>query len=131
MVIDQIEFMKAGGQTTDGYDVDQVDLYNRLIVEEVSEHTIATLMEPEANELKEMIDIIVVILGKIISMGVNPQDAWDLVHSNNMAKVTGKVVKDTNGKIVKSPEAIAAKAKMMRDLDNLFDKSLCSQGESV
>lgn len=122
MVTDQKEFMVAGGQEVEGYQLFQEELYSKLIIEENREWLLATLFESETNELKELIDIIVVVLGKIISLGVDPQKAWDLVHANNMLKVTGKVVKDDNGKIVKSPEAIAAKMTMMSELEKILPK---------
>jgi len=120
IIQDQLDFMKTGHQHTTGYHMDQEDLYTRLIIEEHGEWLLATLFETEQNQIKELVDILVVVLGKIISLGVDPQKAWDLVYANNMLKVTGKVVKDDNGKIIKSPEAIAAKAKMMRELEDLL-----------
>lgn len=120
IVTDQKEFMVAGGQEVEGYQFFQEELYSKLIIEEHSEWLLATMFESETNELKELIDQIVVILGKIISLGIDPQKAWDLVHANNMLKVGSKVVKDDNGKIIKSPEAIAAKVMMMKELEELL-----------
>lgn len=119
IVKDQVEFMRAADQEVGYYSIDQSDLYTKLIIEETGEWILSRLYEPDVNELKELVDILVVTLGKIISMGVDPQAAWDLVHANNMAKVTGPIVKDKNGKVPKSPKSIAAKAEMMESLDSL------------
>ena len=59
------------------------------------------------DELDALIDILVVTIGAIHSMGVDPQAAWDEVMRTNFAKIdpsTGKVRKREDGKILKGPD---------------------------
>ena len=124
---DQKEFMLAGNQTVNEFNLDQMFLYDSLIDEEQKEFFIAngewycenTLFQ--ADTVKEAIDILVVVSGWLLSNGIDPQKAWDIVHTNNMAKVNDIVVKDSNGKIQKSPESIARKKQMMIDLMALVE----------
>ena len=76
--------------------------------------------------IKEACDVIVVTLGLLLSMGIDVNKAWELVHKNNMSKVSNQdtIVKDENGKIMKSPESKARKAKMMEDIKELLSGSL-------
>ena len=51
-----------------------------------------------------LIDILVVTIGAIHSMGSNAEDAWKEVMSTNFAKIdkdTGKVRKREDGKVLK------------------------------
>ena len=114
---DQRRFMQAGNQTTNKNNTEQQILYRELIKEEYKELFEADIAE---EVLKEAVDVLVVTLGLIWSMGVNPQHVWDLVHANNMAKVSDAVVKDETGKIMKSPESKARKEKMMQDIEELL-----------
>ena len=116
----QRRFMQAGNQTTNVYNIEQIYLYKSLISEEVNEFNTAFNSEGNSEILKEATDVLVVTLGLIWSMGVNPQDVWNLVHANNMAKVSDNVVKDETGKIMKSPESKARKEKMMENIKCLL-----------
>ena len=134
---DQRDFMYMGNQTTVEYNPNQIKLYTNLIIEEfielllprVSKETINKIKEyfqneqiinePVENVLKEATDLLVVTLGFIYSHGINPNDVWNLVHANNMAKVNDSVVKDENGKIMKSPESKARKERMMDTIRKL------------
>lgn len=129
---DQAKFMLAGNQGVCEFLPSQVMLYQDLIVEEAGEFGDVLKQinqcstSSEENELvpdaiKEAIDLIVVVAGWLISNGIDPQAAWDIVHANNMAKVAEKVEKDENGKIKKSPESIKRKEQMMADLRALID----------
>lgn len=123
---DQKEFMLAGGQSVDKCSYKQIGLYERLIEEEYRE-LIFALSEwtdddiGQAEVIKETIDCIVVLSGALLSMGIDADKAWNLVHSNNMSKVNNNdpIVKDINGKIQKSPESIRRKAEMMTKLQEL------------
>ena len=117
---DQRRFMQAGNQTTNIFNLEQVNLYLDLIHEEVEELDLECISYDKANILKEATDVLVVTFGLIWSMGVNPQDVWNLVHANNMAKVSDIVVKDESGKIMKSSESKARKEKMMEDIKCLL-----------
>lgn len=118
---DQRRFMQAGNQTTNINNVQQQILYRELIKEEYKE-----LFEADTAEevLKEAVDVLVVTLGLIWSMGINPQDVWNLVHANNMAKVSDVVVKDESGKIMKSEASKARKEKMMEDIRSLLNENI-------
>ena len=121
MIIDQTSFMYLGNQSTTTYNSEQMKLYEKLIIEEVSELHNAIAEEDKAEIIKEACDVIVVTLGLLLSMGIAVHKAWELVHKNNMSKVSNQdtIVKDGNGKIMKSPESKARKAKMMKDIKEL------------
>ena len=115
--LDQKNFMEAGDQTTDEYDIKQKYLYESLIIEEYEEFNNAVDTEPLANQIKEACDMIVVLIGWLYSVGVKPWYMWELVHKNNMLKVANPPVKNADGKITKSPEAIKGKIIMMHDIN--------------
>lgn len=98
---DQRTFMEACGQTTDDENQDQYRLYLNLIEEEVQELRDSTTPE---SDLDALIDIMVVTIGAIYSMGADPKGAWEEVMRTNMAKIninTGRVDKDNTGKVLK------------------------------
>lgn len=122
MAQDQRDFMYMGNQTTTEYNKKQIELYASLIREEHRE-LMEEFCDPSSNKediLKEATDLLVVTLGFIWSYGINPNDVWNLVHANNMAKVNETVIKDENGKIMKSTESIARKEKMMESIRKLL-----------
>ena len=93
--------MEACGQTTDDENQDQYKLYLNLIEEEVQELRDSTTPE---GDLDALIDIMVVTIGAIYSMGADPKGAWEEVIRTNMAKIninTGRVDKDNTGKVLK------------------------------
>jgi predicted HAD superfamily Cof-like phosphohydrolase len=98
---DQEKFMQACGQTTLGENIEQYKLYYNLIKEEVQELEESTTME---DDLDALIDILVVTIGAIHSMGADAEGAWKEVMSTNFAKIdseTGKVRKREDGKVLK------------------------------
>lgn len=120
--LDQIDFMISGNQNITEFNKEQCDLYINLIDEETDEFFGAIIDHPYSVEaIKEAVDILVVTIGYLVSRGVNPQLAWNIVHENNMFKVSQEVVKDENGKIQKSPESIEKKKEMMEKLRGLLD----------
>lgn len=102
---DSKEFMTAIGQTTDGWNRAQFELYLKLIDEEHNEE----LKEAVANEdivevLDALIDILVVTIGAINSIGADGEGAWNEVMRTNFAKVdpeTGLVRRREDGKVLK------------------------------
>ena len=102
---DSKEFMNAVGQTTDTWNRAQFELYLNLIDEEHNEE----LKEAVANEdtvevLDALIDILVVTIGAINSIGADAEGAWNEVMRTNFAKVdpeTGKVRRREDGKVLK------------------------------
>ena len=102
---DQHKFMVAGDQSVGEYNRSQYEMYKNLIKEEYSE--LFDDAETMVDELDALIDILVVTIGAIHSMGVDPQAAWDEVMRTNFAKIdpsTGKVRKREDGKILKGPD---------------------------
>lgn len=98
---DQKQFMEACGQTTDKYNDDQARLYVDLIIEEYHELIDA---DSAQDALKELMDLIVVLVGYGLSAGWDLDGAWKEVWESNMSKidpVTGAVIKREDGKILK------------------------------
>ena len=94
-------FMLASGQTTGIENVDQYKLYYSLIKEEVQELDESSTREDDVDAL---IDILVVTIGALHSIGVDAEGAWREVHASNMAKIdagTGVVLRREDGKILK------------------------------
>lgn len=101
---DQQKFMVSCDQTVCEYNQKQFDLYFNLIREELQELNSAIEDEDKVEKLDALIDIIVVTIGAIHSMGANAQGAWDEVMKTNFAKIdpdTGKVRKREDGKVLK------------------------------
>lgn len=98
---DQEKFMKACDQTVGEVNYQQKMLYLKLIEEEFNELKEADSAE---DELDALIDILVVTIGAIHSMGADGEGAWNEVMRTNFAKIdkdTGKVRKREDGKILK------------------------------
>ena len=102
---DQRRFMDACDQTTNNeFNRGQYDLYRKLIAEEVRELEEAVATEDKVEQLDALIDILVVTIGAIHSMGADAEGAWNEVLQSNMAKInqsTGKVTKREDGKVLK------------------------------
>ena len=102
---DQEKFMKACGQTVGGeFNKDQFNLYVSLIEEEANELADAITAHDQLETLDALIDILVVTIGAIHSMGSDAEGAWKEVMSTNFAKIdkeTGLVRKREDGKVLK------------------------------
>jgi predicted HAD superfamily Cof-like phosphohydrolase len=101
---DQEKFMKACDQTTGGeFDEEQFNLYVNLIEEEANELADAIKAHDQVETLDALIDILVVTIGAIHSMGSDAEGAWKEVMSTNFAKIgeDGKVRKREDGKVLK------------------------------
>jgi predicted HAD superfamily Cof-like phosphohydrolase len=101
---DQEKFMKACDQTTDNWNVEQFNLYVRLIEEEFSELKVAINECNNVEILDALTDILVVTIGALHSMGADAEGAWKQVMMTNFAKIdkdTGKVRKREDGKVLK------------------------------
>ena len=102
---DQRVFMEACDQTTNGIkNEEQYSLYRDLIKEEVEELNAAIKENDEVEQLDALIDILVVTIGAIHSMGADAEGAWQEVFKTNLAKIdvkTGKVIKREDGKVLK------------------------------
>ena len=98
---DQERFMRACEQTVGTNNFQQFHLYCDLIHEEVDELITA---EDDVARLDALIDILVVTVGAIHSMGADGEGAWNEVMRTNFAKIdsaTGKVRKREDGKVLK------------------------------
>jgi predicted HAD superfamily Cof-like phosphohydrolase len=101
---DQEKFMRACDQSVDKFDEQQYSMYIKLINEEHQELLEATLAEDKVEQLDALIDILVVTIGAIHSMGADAEGAWKEVMKTNFAKIdneTGKVRKREDGKVLK------------------------------
>lgn len=101
---DQETFMRACDQTVDHFNKDQVNMYLDLIDEEMDELQSAIMTNDKVESLDALIDILVVTIGAIHSMGADAEGAWNEVMRTNMAKIdpeTGKVRKREDGKVLK------------------------------
>jgi predicted HAD superfamily Cof-like phosphohydrolase len=101
---DQEKFMRACDQTVGDFNEAQFNLYTSLIQEEVDELWSANSAGDRIETLDALIDILVVTIGAIHSMGADAEGAWKEVMSTNFAKIdrdTGKVRKREDGKVLK------------------------------
>lgn len=98
---DQEKFMNACDQTTGEFNEAQYQLYCNLISEEFNELIASTT---KVDDLDALIDILVVTIGAIHSLGADAEGAWKEVMSTNFAKIdkqTGRVRKREDGKVLK------------------------------
>ena len=101
---DQAKFMNACGQTVGERNQEQFDLYLKLIQEEVGELQTAVDNNDLVEQLDALIDIMVVTVGAVQSLGADGEGAWKEVMSTNFAKIdslTGRVRKREDGKVLK------------------------------
>jgi predicted HAD superfamily Cof-like phosphohydrolase len=101
---DQEKFMRACDQTVGELNEKQFELYKNLIEEEFSELTVAEMAGNRVEQLDALIDILVVTIGAIHSMGADAEGAWKEVMQTNFNKIdkdTGKVRKREDGKVLK------------------------------
>ena len=96
--------MNACDQTVEERNDQQYLMYIGLIEEESKELDQALLDNNSVEQLDALIDILVVTIGAIHSMGADAEGAWKEVMRTNFAKIdhnTGKVRKREDGKVLK------------------------------
>ena len=96
--------MQACDQSVGYLNTDQFNLYLNLIKEEANELMDAVIANDTVEQLDALIDILVVTIGAIHSMGADGEGAWNEVMRTNFAKIdaeTGKVRKREDGKVLK------------------------------
>lgn len=102
---DQEKFMRACDQTVDGFNQEQFNLYVKLIDEEFNDELKTAISNNDPVEtLDALLDILVVTIGAIHSMGADGEGGWKEVMRTNFAKIdkdTGKVRKREDGKVLK------------------------------
>ena len=102
--LDQSRFMRACNQTVGAWNEPQFNLYTKLIQEEVDELWTANAAADPKECLDALIDILVVTVGAIHSLGADGEGAWNEVMRSNFAKIdtrTGFVTKREDGKVLK------------------------------
>jgi len=98
---DQEKFMRACEQTVGEFNEAQYQLYCNLISEEFDE---LVSSKTKVDDLDALIDILVVTIGAIHSLGADAEGAWKEVMSTNFSKIdkqTGRVRKREDGKVLK------------------------------
>jgi len=93
--------MRACDQSVGEFNEAQYQLYCNLISEEFNE---LVASKTKVDDLDALIDILVVTIGAIHSLGVDAEGAWKEVMRTNFAKIdrdTGKVRKREDGKVLK------------------------------
>ena len=108
--LDQSRFMRACNQTVGAWNEPQFNLYTKLIQEETDELWAANAAADPKECLDALIDILVVTVGAIHSLGADGEGAWNEVMRTNFAKIdpaTGRVNKREDGKVLK-PEGWTA-----------------------
>jgi predicted HAD superfamily Cof-like phosphohydrolase len=98
---DQEKFMRACDQSVGEFNEAQYQLYCNLISEEFDE---LVASKTKVDDLDALIDILVVTIGAIHSLGADAEGAWKEVMRTNFAKIdrdTGKVRKREDGKVLK------------------------------
>ena len=101
---DQEKFMRACDQSVGEFNVEQFNLYTKLIEEEFKELKVAIDNVDSVETLDALIDIVVVTIGALHSLGADAEGAWKEVMNTNFAKIdkeTGKVRKREDGKVLK------------------------------
>ena len=101
---DQEKFMRACDQATGTFNQQQFAMYVGLIEEEFKELNEAVNNHDQLETLDALIDILVVTIGAVHSMGADGEGAWREVMNTNFAKIdkeTGKVRKREDGKVLK------------------------------
>ena len=100
---DQEKFMRACDQSVGEFNVAQFTLYTKLIEEEWKELKVAIDDNDKVETLDALVDILVVTIGALHSMGADAEGAWREVMQTNFAKIDedGKVRKREDGKILK------------------------------
>jgi predicted HAD superfamily Cof-like phosphohydrolase len=102
---DQEKFMRACDQTVEGFNQEQFNLYVKLIDEEFNDELKTAISNNDPVEtLDALLDILVVTIGAIHSMGADGEGGWKEVMRTNFAKIdkdTGKVRKREDGKVLK------------------------------
>lgn len=75
--------------------------------------------EPVLAEVaKEMADLIIVVLGRAVSLGIDLDGVFKAVHASNMTKIApdGKVLRNADGKVLKGPNYVPPNIE--RELEN-------------
>ena len=99
-----LEFRTLMGQEIGTSDDTVIARQLRLITEEYKEFNDATDNEPEANQLKELADLVYVAFQYAVARGWELDEALLRVHQSNLSKlVNGVPLRREDGKVLKGP----------------------------
>ena len=101
---DQRRFMILGEQTIGKFNEEQAWRYADHMEEEAQETGEALTAKDYVKAIDGAVDTIVVAIGLLHSLGVDPFKAWDAVHKANMRKVSGEcgpIVRRDDGQLGK------------------------------
>jgi predicted HAD superfamily Cof-like phosphohydrolase len=101
---DSEKFMTACEQSTNVMNDEQFKMYANLIAEEYDELRVAIANKDAVETLDALVDILVVTIGAINSMGADAEGAWREVMATNFNKIdrrTAKVLRREDGKVLK------------------------------
>ncbi|MDR3503084.1 MAG: hypothetical protein P4L79_10955 [Legionella sp.] len=100
-------------------DIEDQELRDRLIKEEYDELNTAFEEETIYDVAKELCDLLYVIYGTGVSMGIDVDQCFAEVHRSNMTKLdeNGNVLRRADGKVIKS--ALYEPADMKKVLDGI------------
>lgn len=93
------------GTTPSVLDDATLDLRTRLIDEEADELRVALVNDDLPGAADAMGDLIYVIVGTAIAMGIDLRPVWDAIQASNLAKAGGG--RQANGKWAKPPGWVA------------------------
>lgn len=104
-------FMSACGQTED-HGKHTLDLRLALVDEEYNEFTEALRWGDPVHIAKEGSDLVYVVVGTLIAMGIPFNEVFGALQLSNMSKVgpDGQVTKRPDGKILKGEHYVEAEA---------------------
>lgn len=95
-------------------------LRNRLILEEFEEFQEAMQSKDLPNMAKELADLLYVVYGTAVSLGIDMEPVFKEVHRSNMSKVGGH--KREDGKWVKPPTYSPASLEAILETQSLSKK---------
>jgi predicted HAD superfamily Cof-like phosphohydrolase len=88
---DMGRFMAMGGQSTGRFNEGQAARYLSHMEEEAKETVLAWDRGDMVSVIDGAVDTIVVAIGLLHSLGVDPFKAWDAVHKANQSKLDGSL----------------------------------------
>jgi predicted HAD superfamily Cof-like phosphohydrolase len=103
-------------------------LRNRLIQEEFEEFQEAMQRKDLSAMAKELADLLYVVYGTAVSLGIDMEPVFKEVHRSNMSKVGG--YKREDGKWVKPPTYSPASLDNILESQTVSQKKILQQGEN-
>jgi len=103
-------------------------LRNRLIQEEFEEFQEAMQSKDLSAMAKELADLLYVVYGTAVSLGIDMEPVFKEVHRSNMSKVGG--YKREDGKWVKPPTYSPASLDIILEAQIVSQKKFLQQGEN-